>query len=326
MKVLDATVNWNFGLGNSPDLYVLVDKFPPREDMRYAHKDGIFYAEAHGYASFYSWTRPGDGFGGRVFELTMEDGTVRSLKGPWSSNAGSVNLMGFGPCMEVTMTDDPDVWRKGHTFFASAMTIDRIWDVLGDFCPYATLVEDEEYGWYNIQPDQDRKKPDPPPMWDLRWGEQFGKYSILSDFRGTERFAGLKRETDEQVKAMKAADWGKTQLGKNQRLAFISAAVYQQSRKDDKCQIWTMGHKVADSFAEYYDKGWNALFIEQWWRERTIRAIGKANDWLNEQAGPLEELCIQGQIGVQVVKNRTLAPKGQESRPDPIPFGEGVQL
>lgn len=56
---------------------------------------GIYRADVGDVVRYFSWTGPGDGYGGRVFDITMINGEKKSLKGPWSSRAGVVNRL-FG--------------------------------------------------------------------------------------------------------------------------------------------------------------------------------------------------------------------------------------
>lgn len=124
MFIMDAKVEWHKGFSNSPDLKILVDKMPDNDSFRFQEKNCIYYAENEGLVRFYYYRRPGEGFGGREFKLTMEDGSEKVLKGPWSSNSGAVNSIGFGPCQEISITDDERVWKRSYTSFASAVTLD----------------------------------------------------------------------------------------------------------------------------------------------------------------------------------------------------------
>ena len=132
MKILKAKVDWMKDWDNHPNLVVLVDKIPNHDDLRFNQQGGMYWAIKDGYASYLYYTHPGEGFAGRVFTLKMVDGTTQELKGPWSSRAGCVNtvlhdLSGLqGPIVDVTMTDDPDVYsgKVIKCFFAGAITMD----------------------------------------------------------------------------------------------------------------------------------------------------------------------------------------------------------
>lgn len=102
------------GYLNDPNLIVEVDKIPAHEELRYkairVRDEGtLYYAEKDGYVNFmFHDPRREQGYGGRVFEITLENGEKRAIKGPWSSRAGVVNALGLGPCMEVSICEEGD--------------------------------------------------------------------------------------------------------------------------------------------------------------------------------------------------------------------------
>jgi len=127
VKILKAKVNWKDGWANSPMLQVLVDKIPARNELRYEQRGSIYYAEYQGYVEFFSWSgKQEDGYGGRHFRILMKDETEIILKGPWSSRAGVINKIGFGPCLDVSITDDGEVWNKGYTYYAGSITVESL--------------------------------------------------------------------------------------------------------------------------------------------------------------------------------------------------------
>ena len=126
MKLLKAKVDWMEKFGNDPRLKVLVDKVPNKEDLRYSYKNGLYYAELDGYVSFFSYRGPGNGFGGNVFDIVMTDGRNVSLVGPWSSRAAVANSVGFGPCLDVSITENPDSYERGYTFCSGHILMDLV--------------------------------------------------------------------------------------------------------------------------------------------------------------------------------------------------------
>lgn len=106
-------IEWMLGYGNSPRLKIYTVKdwdFPMHKEHKYqfgkAPHTGVFWSEtADGVVSFFSHTG-GDknegGFGGAVFNLTMEDGTEKVLRGPWSSRPGAMNQY-FPHSVDVTI-------------------------------------------------------------------------------------------------------------------------------------------------------------------------------------------------------------------------------
>lgn len=125
MNILDANVDWQEEVVNDPVLEVLVDEIPSVEDMQFEHYDGLWYAELDGFVRFYSWTGPENegGFGGRNVTVMTVDGREVTLKGPWSSRTGAMNMVGFGPCVRARITTDSAVMDRGHSFHLGAVTL-----------------------------------------------------------------------------------------------------------------------------------------------------------------------------------------------------------
>ncbi|RJQ30295.1 hypothetical protein C4565_00490 [Candidatus Parcubacteria bacterium] len=154
MKAINARVEWNLNWANDPRVEILVEGFETgRKDMKYkTDGNGIYYAEKDGKVSFYykCGDHQEDGFGGRHFELQMEDGTTKVLKGPWSSRAGCMNRAGFGPCVDVTIHDAEhqvlgDTWHRGGGW-ASAATLEFVEDALKKFLPEVIMMKENKHG------------------------------------------------------------------------------------------------------------------------------------------------------------------------------------
>ena len=284
MKALRATVNWNWGVGNSPSLYALVDQLP--KNLRYKFKQegggpdhGLYFAEKEGYVSFYSYRGPDRGFGGRSFTLALENGEERTLVGPWSGSCAGMNAAGFTPSMPISLTAEPKVWRKGFTFYGCQATVEWAEKVIAEFCPCAELaaagirvgsglVSDEQLLVVNfgsraeadstvwvVRPKSRGGKPPVPPEWDARWYDCYGK-RIPMGLRGSELYAGLRRETDPALKEEKSRAWG-TETGG-----------YGQKRRDGWVYAMREGEssfKKARPWEVLYD-GY-VLFIEKHHRE-----------------------------------------------------------
>ena len=132
MKILNArTVNYT-RYANDPRIEILVDRIPEPHEMRYdamACRDGdtsistAYFAENDGYVSFFihNWQNQ-RGFGGAMFPLHMNDGTIREVVGPWASRSDIMDDLGFTPSIEVSITDKPDVYERGWTFMAGHIT------------------------------------------------------------------------------------------------------------------------------------------------------------------------------------------------------------
>jgi len=182
MKIIDARIKWNEGLGNSPDLYLLVDSVPGIAELRYEIHGSIYHAEMDGFVQFghYNFERGGnqDGYGGREWEITMLDGTTRMLRGPWSSNSAAVNAAGFPHCKECFYTSDERVlhhdgymmanaidFRGGEVgFLGGAISVDLAIATLARFPELgAAIAKDDVKLFYHVVTIDGRRKPSQEP-------------------------------------------------------------------------------------------------------------------------------------------------------------------
>lgn len=122
MKILDVKFDGYYDFDNTPRLKLLVDHIPT--DLVYDQKGNSYFAEKDGFVDFYYYQSPGEGFGGRKFDLNMKDGSVKSLYGPWSSNSKAMFDAGFPDSIDVSITDEQKCWERGYTFFAGNITLD----------------------------------------------------------------------------------------------------------------------------------------------------------------------------------------------------------
>jgi len=163
MKIIAAKIRWNNEWDNDPNLELLVDAFPDYSLLRYEKRGSLYYAELDGYVSFYAYSGPGDGFGGRTFPITIIDGTQVNLKGPWSSRAGCMNNAGFKKCVDVSFIDDRASYDRGYTFYGGHATLEICQKAIDEFLPEVILVcpkkETEEV--YHPYLKDGRKKPNP---------------------------------------------------------------------------------------------------------------------------------------------------------------------
>ena len=111
IRVTDVMVDWMEGWGNSPNWHVVLSRAPEPEefDGRWEQLGPCYRAQVDPLVQFLFWERPGEGFGGRVYDLKMMDGSTRSLKGPWSSRSAIINQVFADrpPCIEMAyVTED----------------------------------------------------------------------------------------------------------------------------------------------------------------------------------------------------------------------------
>lgn len=126
MQILDIKIDWGLGFCNSPRLKLLVDRIPKLDELRFREKKHCYFAELDGFVWFFHYDGPGDGYGGAVFNITMEDGSEKACKGPWSSRSGVMNRLEFAPCLECAMTSERDVWKRGHTFWGRSVSVEAV--------------------------------------------------------------------------------------------------------------------------------------------------------------------------------------------------------
>lgn len=132
MQILKGRVDWMEGRENRPNLYLLVDEIPALDELRFDVHDnggtiegGYYFAELGGYCRFFSYHGHGNngGFGGDKFEITMRDGTKRTLHGPWSSNSATMNEYEFGPCTEALLTTDVNIYINRGPWHVGAVLV-----------------------------------------------------------------------------------------------------------------------------------------------------------------------------------------------------------
>lgn len=115
MKIKNVKIDLHTGYANSPSIEVHVDDFFQGE-LGYVEEDCLYFAYDYstGYVSFFAYDGPGNGYGGHHFEITMMDGTEKTLIGPWSSRAGVMNAAGFQPSVDVTYINKHGSRMAGH--------------------------------------------------------------------------------------------------------------------------------------------------------------------------------------------------------------------
>ena len=142
-KIVKAKVEFKNRWANDPELVLHVEGEPYNDDeMKFEFKEpGLYFAEKEGWVSFYFYEVPGEGFGGRVFEITLKDGKKLSLVGPWSSRSGSMNKAGFPLSMEATTYTIGD-----HSCgIARAITVEKFKEIVAEFFPDLQYEMVEKY-------------------------------------------------------------------------------------------------------------------------------------------------------------------------------------
>lgn len=153
MKILNARIRWNLEWANDPDLEVLVDRFPSQDEFEFEQKGRCWFAEKDGAVSFFSHSGEDvneKGFYSSTFKLRMKDGSIKTLRGPWSSRSGVMNKQGFTPSVEVRIFEDEESFNRGYTAFAGHITLKLAQKVIKKFLPnvYLVRIEDETDIYY----------------------------------------------------------------------------------------------------------------------------------------------------------------------------------
>jgi len=138
MKIDNYRINWNFKVANDPELLIFTDGIADANEFIY-QKDGPLYFAEHesGEVRFFYYEKPGNGFGGQDFEISVSEGdmlTKEVLHGPWASRPSVMMAAGFTDCHDVTFV-------TGMYTYHGYMTISRLNrmlvaspDIYGDGC------------------------------------------------------------------------------------------------------------------------------------------------------------------------------------------------
>jgi len=118
-----VTIDWSTEWANDPEIQLV--QGPVAEPLKYWVKEYdpryLYLGLAGEYAHFYVHdTRNETGFNGKVFNLTMADGSTRSIEGPWQSRASVFNMLMRNAMYHITeVTNAPYramrvEWIKAH--------------------------------------------------------------------------------------------------------------------------------------------------------------------------------------------------------------------
>jgi hypothetical protein len=131
ITVTGIDVEWHQGFHNMPTFAVTIDKRPEFSELVYEKRGFHYFALCGDVAFFYFFEKPGEGFGGWTFDVKLTDGTVQTLKGPWSSNGAAMARQGFPMTEHVTalIPNGNGMSRLGYHVLTSA--IQEKWAELG---------------------------------------------------------------------------------------------------------------------------------------------------------------------------------------------------
>ena len=132
MNVLDARVNYNEQYDNLPNLEILVDKIP--KNLVYLDRHPFYFVEKDGYVEFLYYEKPGEGYGGRTFNIITNKGQ-KSLIGPWSSRSSIMNKEGFTlskECKIAKMSDENTI-KNWILLYSAHITLELFENILKRF-------------------------------------------------------------------------------------------------------------------------------------------------------------------------------------------------
>jgi len=141
MKVLGASVNEHIGYANPPTLELVVDRVSSYDEFVYNTRpfgrSTLYFGVMDGEVHFFSHSPENEyGYGERKFKLTLADGTVRELKGPWSSRAGVMSPL-FRPVVDVTL-----IWAGIK--YAGHVTLELAQEAVDKFLPDWELIQEQD--------------------------------------------------------------------------------------------------------------------------------------------------------------------------------------
>ena len=97
MKIQESRIDWMEAWDNMPSLYIDVDTVPQDEMVYRAYPvlggGTLYVSDNTPFVAFLLSTGDKSGYGGRKFDLNMEDGSTVTIEGPWSSNSTSVHTI-----------------------------------------------------------------------------------------------------------------------------------------------------------------------------------------------------------------------------------------
>lgn len=129
-----------------PELAVYVDQTPGLDFFTFDEfKDEqgytLYFAERDGLVQFYAHHPKNEsGYGGAVFPLIMSDGTIRDVKGPWSSRSAVMNEH-FPHSIECLFITPSGGRQFGH------ITVDLAQELKAAHVPDWKLVPNERRGY-----------------------------------------------------------------------------------------------------------------------------------------------------------------------------------
>jgi hypothetical protein len=123
---------------DTTELHLLVNRVPRYEEMRWDQHGPIYLAEQDGFVSQLHYERPGEGFYGGVFHLTVEDGSSRALIGPSSGGTHTVNAARCElAAVDVPLSEGASVHVPFLAMYPGAINGEKLADIHRQFSELA---------------------------------------------------------------------------------------------------------------------------------------------------------------------------------------------
>lgn len=133
MIIKSTRINFNLQWDNDPDIEIFIQtgKHYQKPNFVYEERNGIYRAENDkGITDFFMWkgNRNEGGCGGIEWDITMQDGNTRRIKGPWIGTSDEVNKV-FPDRAELVEASYIDHLDKFHRYGGS-ITIKKVCELL----------------------------------------------------------------------------------------------------------------------------------------------------------------------------------------------------
>jgi hypothetical protein len=157
MKILGIKIDWHEEFNQSATITCEVDRIPSMDELVFEaypiQKGVLYYAELEGYVCYlYHQPKNEEGFGGREYSLKMKDGTIKIIKGPWSSNPESVRQIAKKRVIDVFLDwrqSSDSVFKGGSHYGECGSIVQDLFDsALKEFVPNLTMIKH----YYNDRP------------------------------------------------------------------------------------------------------------------------------------------------------------------------------
>jgi len=149
--IIEAKVDWMKDYDNDPTLSIVVSSIPNPESFYYKEFENLYFSEYKGFVQYFSYDKPGNGFGGATFNIKMVDGSSKQLVGPWSSRSSVMNSE-YTPFMRSTECSVRE--STDNIFQSMAISIPMLHDAM----VIVNSNTKQQYAIFEIESSEDLKE------------------------------------------------------------------------------------------------------------------------------------------------------------------------